>query len=78
MVNLNAVNEITAALHPIPEGYFIEGQEDGTVIVGCRFPEPEGLGFAITLLDIVEGRHVQRAVDSFTDLMKAVEGGGNG
>lgn len=70
----DAVNAVTAALHPMPEGYYVEGDEkNGCVLVCSRYPEPDGLGFAITAREIAEGDYTDIAVDSFGDLMKAVD-----
>lgn len=75
MAELNdAVNDVTQALFPLPDGYFIEPNEDlGTIMVGCKYPEPDGLGFAITKATIKEGRHVAVAENMFPELVQAVE-----
>jgi hypothetical protein len=71
-----ALNEVEAALSPLPEGYTVEPTANGNaIIVACKYPEPEGLGFAITELEIKDGKHVERAVENFGPLMRAVETG---
>jgi hypothetical protein len=70
----DAVNEITQALFPLPEGYYIEpNPEIGTIIVACKYPEPDGLGFAITKETIAGGSHVAVAENMFPELVQAVE-----
>lgn len=72
-----AMNEVEAALSPLPEGYRIEASDSGTaIIVACKYPEPDGLGFAITAMTIADGRHVDDAIAHFGLLMHAVETGG--
>jgi hypothetical protein len=70
----DAVNEITQALFPLPEGYSIEPNPDlGTIMVACKYPEPDGLGFAITKQTIADGSHVAVAESMFPELVQAVE-----
>ena len=69
-----ALNDVTFALSPLPDGYYIEGDKvTGGILVCCKYPEPEGLGFFISKKVIDEGRHVQAAEGAFPGLMKAVE-----
>lgn len=71
-----AVNAVTQELSPLPEGYYVEGDEaSGSVLVCCKYPEPDGLGFAISAKSIAEGGYVEKAAEAFADLMKAVEAG---
>lgn len=70
-----ALNDVTFALSPLPDGYYIEANEKtGSILVCCKYPEPDGLGFAITKQTIADGLHVQFAEDNFGDLMRQVEG----
>lgn len=69
----DVVNEIEAELFPLPEGYFVEANNDGGVIIYSKYPEPEGLGFVITARTIEEGDHVAKAVDGLADLIPAVD-----
>ena len=71
-----AFDEVSLALAPLPEGYFVEIKDKG-IVVGCHFPEPDGLGFAITAETIRDDRHINEAVKSFPELVKLVhEAGG--
>jgi hypothetical protein len=69
------MNEVEAALSPLPEGYSVSAGPHDSILIGCKYPEPEGLGFAITAITIQDGNHVDAAVESFGALMHAVETG---
>jgi hypothetical protein len=72
----NYVNQVTAALSPLPDGYYVEGDEPtGSVLVCCKFPEPSGLGFVITAKRLAEGGYLDMIEDRFADLVQAVESG---
>jgi hypothetical protein len=71
-----ALNEVLAALSPLPEGYTVEGGPNGSILVGSKYPEPDGLGFAITAQSIADGLHVEEAIANFGQLMRLVETGG--
>lgn len=71
----NALNDVRLALAPLPDGYSIEVRDKG-LIVGCKFPEPDGIGFAITERDIALDQHVAVAVKSFPGLLYAVQEAG--
>ena len=69
-----AVNEVTVALSPLPADYYIEADEKHCcVLVCCKNPPPEGLGFAVTAQTIQDGRHVDVALEMFPSLVTAVE-----
>lgn len=64
---------VTAALSPLPDGYYVEGDEKtGSVLVCCKYPEPEGMGFAITMQDLEDGV-LDEVDDRFAELVNAVE-----
>jgi hypothetical protein len=68
-----ALNTITAALHPLPDGYFIEADEpSGAVLVYSKYPEPQGLGFAVSAKRVAEGGDFDDIVEVFQDLMQQV------
>jgi hypothetical protein len=68
-----ALNAITAALHPLPNGYFVEADEpNGAVLVYSKYPEPQGLGFIVTAKKIADGEYVDQVVEVFADLQQQV------
>ena len=72
------VNAVVAVLSPLPDGYYIEGDEkSGSVLVCSKFPEPDGLGFAITVHDLEDGG-LDTVEDRFAELVSAVEGSRRG
>jgi len=67
------VNAVTSALSPLPEGYYVEGDDkSGSVLVCCKYPEPQGLGFAITAQHLEDGA-LDVIDDRFAELVSAVE-----
>jgi hypothetical protein len=68
-----ALNAITAALHPLPDGYFVEADEpNGAVLVYSKHPEPQGLGFVVSAKRVAEGGDFDDIVEVFQDLMQHV------
>lgn len=62
-----AVEDIKAALPPLPDGFFVRREGDQGVLVGNA-----ELAFALTPKDIADNNHVYRATKSYPALLMAL------
>lgn len=66
--------EIERVLAPLPEGYSVTTDVgSGSVLVCCKYPEPDGLGFAVTAKNIADHDDFEWVSDVFADLIREVD-----
>lgn len=72
-----AFAEVSLALAPMPDGYSVEiNSQMTTIMILSKYPEPDGLGFAISADMIRANRHVSVAIQALQGLVQAVQDAG--